>query len=467
MTTLSPAATPTAHVDEAAVVRRRRRLRRADLLGVAVWASAAIAVGLYFSSGLLDLGTPGAALTSLGIVAGLIASDLVLVMLVLAARIPALDRTIGHDAAMALHRRLGKPSFYLLLAHAALLTLGYAAADRVDVATETAQLLSSADMPLAYLALGGFAAVVVTSLVVVHRKLPYEAWHVIHLLSYAAVLGALPHQLSQGGVLAEGTAQRVYWIALYVVALGAIVVFRVLRPAALSLRHQITVDTVERISPDAISIHLRGRDLDRLGARGGQFFSWRFWTASTWWHAHPVSLSAAPTRHGLRITVREAGAGTRALAALKPGTPVSFSGPFGIFTAENRVHRRVAVLAAGIGVTPIVGLLHRLNAHPGDVTIVVRASRREELYLWDEIEEWAELHGMNAYVSLGARGRGAESWLAASDVKRGVSARSIFPDLARSDVYLCGPDGWADVAEAAVRGAGAAPDNIHRERFGW
>jgi predicted ferric reductase len=466
MTTVTAAPTPA--VDPDAARRRRRRLRRADLLGVAVWASAAIAVGLYVTTGLVDLRTPGAAVTTLGIAAGLVASDLVLVMLVLAARIPALDRTIGHDAAMALHRRLGKPAFYLLLAHGALLTLGYALTDRVDVVTETTQLLSAEDMPLAYLALGGFAAVVVTSLVVVHRKLPYEAWHVIHLLSYAAVLAALPHQLSQGGVLAEGSPQRVYWIALYVVALGAIATFRVLRPVVQSLRHGIVVDAVERIAPDAITIRLHGRDLDRLGARGGQFFYWRFWTASTWWHAHPVSLSAAPTRHGLRLTIREAGAGTRALAAaLRPGTAVSFSGPFGIFTADSRVHRRVAVLAAGIGVTPIVGLLHRLDAAPGEVTVVVRASRAEDLYLWDEIENWAQRHGANAYLSLGPRGRGPNGWLAAADLARGVTTRSVLPDLERSDVYLCGPDAWADVAEAAVREAGAAPASIHRERFGW
>ena len=85
-------------------------------------------------------------------------------------------------------------------------------------------------MPLAYLGLGLFVAVVVTSLVAVRRRLPYEAWHVIHLLSYAAVLVALPHMLSVGSVLANGTWQRVYWIALYVIALGLIVVYRFLLP---------------------------------------------------------------------------------------------------------------------------------------------------------------------------------------------------------------------------------------------
>ncbi len=171
-------------------------------------------------------------MTSAGIITGLIASDLVLVMLVLAARLPGIDRVIGHDRAMAAHARLGKPAFYLLLAHAVLLILGYALSERVTVFDEIASMLGVSDLAISFLALGPFAAVVVSSLVVARSRLPYEAWHVIHLLSYAAVLLGIPHQLSQGAVLAEGTWQRVYWIALYVVALGSIVIFRICAPSS-------------------------------------------------------------------------------------------------------------------------------------------------------------------------------------------------------------------------------------------
>lgn len=447
--------------------RRARRRLRADLLVILAWASAAIALALYFATGLVDLTTPGAVLTSAGIAAGLVGSDLVLVMLVLAARIPALDRTVGHDRALAAHRSLGKPAFLLLLAHGILLTLGYALADGTNVFAETLSLFVSTDMPLAYLSIGLFAAVVVTSLVIVHRRLPYEAWHVVHLLSYAAVLGALPHQLSQGGVLAEGTVQRVYWIALYVIALGAIVLFRFARPAIQSLRHGITVERVERIAPDAISVHLVGDRLDRLGARGGQYFFWRFWTPGTWWHSHPISLSATPGARRARITIRELGRGTRALASLTPGTRVSFSGPFGLFTEEARVHRAVAVVAAGIGVTPIASLLEHLDAAPGDVTVLVRASQESDLYLWDELQELARRRGFTVYRSVGPRAVGPEGWLSQEDAARGVTAESVFPRLASSDVYLCGPDGWADVAETALRAHGAHPEDLHRERFDW
>lgn len=459
------AAAPPAALDPGR--RRARRLLGTDGLVVLAWASAALAVALYLSAGLLDLSGPAAVMTSAGIVTGLIASDLVLVMLVLAARLPAIDRVIGHDRAMAAHARLGKPAFLLLLAHAVLLILGYALAERVTVFDEVASMLGVSDLALSYLSLGVFAIVVGSSLVVARRRLPYEAWHVIHLLSYAAVLLGIPHQLSQGAVLAEGTWQRVYWIALYVVALGSIVVFRFLRPLVASLRHDVRVGEVERIAADAVSIHLRGRDLDRLDAQGGQFFFWRFWSARTWWHAHPLSLSAEPTATGMRVTLREVGAGTARLARLRPGTRVSLSGPFGIFTEEARGRREVAIVAAGIGVTPARALLERLATEPARATMLVRASDDDELYLWEEVSAWARDRGVTLYASLGPRARGADAWLSAADVARGVSIRTVFPRLAHSDVYLCGPDSWSEVVENRVRDLGVADADIHRERFAW
>jgi predicted ferric reductase len=440
-------------------------MRHTDLLLAAAWTSAALAVAMYLTHG-VKLSSVGDIVTAGGIVAGLIGSDLVLVMLLLAARMPFIDRTIGHDQAMAVHRQLGKPAFYLLLGHGVLLTAGYAFNDGIDVVRETVGLIGAQDLPLAYISLGLFVAVIITSLVAVRRKLRYEVWHLIHLLSYAAVLAALPHQFSQGTVFAANTPQRIYWIALYVLALGAIITFRFVEPVVQSLRHRVVVEHVERIAPDAISIYLRGHRLDRLGAEGGQFFTWRFWTGRTWWHAHPLSLSAATDSNRARITVRELGAGTQRLAqSLRPGTPVTFEGPYGIFTDSARGRERVAIFAAGIGATPARALLERLDAGPGMVSVLVRASDPNSLFLWDEITRICEHRGWNAWVSVGRRGHGRSSWLSSHDSRRGVGMSSAFPQIDDSEVYICGPDTWADAVEADARNHGASSAHIHRERF--
>ncbi|MFS0731913.1 ferredoxin reductase family protein [Microbacterium sp. 1P10UB] len=453
------------------VDRRRqyaRRARMSDLLVTLLWASGAAATALYLAyGGLADWTSTAGVVTGLGIIAGLVGTDFVLVMLLLAARVPIIDRTVGHDRAIATHRRLGKPALYLLLAHGLLLLVGYGMSAGIDPIAEIEAMLALPDMPLAFVAMGLFIAVVVTSLVAVRRKFSYEGWHLIHLLSYAAVIFAVPHQFSNGGVLAAGTWQQVYWIALYVTALSAIVVCRFVTPIVSTLRHQITVSGTETLSPGVVSIHLRGRNLRRLRSEGGQFLIWRFWTGKTWYHSHPISLSAMPSDSHVRITVRDLGAGSQRIGRVPAGTRVSMEGPYGLFSDVARTSPRLAIIAAGIGVTPARTLLESSPLTPGEATILLRAGDRDEMYLWDEIEQIAAAKDATLYRSVGHRGAGVSSWLAAEDAARGVSLQSIFPKLMHSDLYLCGPSAWLDAVEAEARSLGVPEHHIHAERLDW
>ena len=48
-----------------------------------------------------------------------------------------------------------------------------------------------------------------------------------------------------------------------------------------------------------------------------------------------------------------------------------------------------------------------------------------------------------------------------------AALRALVPDIARNDVYLCGPDAWTSAAIAAARSCGVPPERIHLERFTW
>ncbi|MBH0130768.1 ferredoxin reductase family protein [Salinibacterium sp. NK8237] len=455
--------------NSAAKYRRKyaRRNRRSDILVIAFWASGPAAAALYLASQTASQFTVGETITSMGIVAGLIGTDFILVMLVLASRIPFIDATIGHDRAIATHRSLGKPALYLLLGHAVLLIIGYGMCTGVNPIAEIGPMLALPDMPLAFIALGLMIAVVVSSLVAVRRRFSYEGWHLIHLLSYASVVFALPHQLSVGGVLAEGTFQRIYWIALYVAAIGGIVMFRFVEPIVSSVRHRLRISAVNVIAPGVTAIQFSGHALRELDASGGQFFIWRFWTRRTWWHSHPFSLSAMPTNRSARITVRALGEGSTQLGTLPVGTRVSFEGPYGLFSNVARTSPKVAIIAAGIGVTPVRALLEQASFDPGDATVLLRASTPDEAYHWDEVRAIAAAKGAAFYTMIGNRSRTTSSWISAADVDRGVTLATIFPDLADSDVYLCGPTPWLDLVEAEVRAAGLRSHQIHSERFDW
>ena len=237
------------------------------------------------------------------------------------------------------------------------------------------------------------------------------------------------------------------------------------KPIISTFRHRITVVGTETISPGVVSIHLRGENLRRLGSEGGQFLIWRFWTGKTWYHSHPISLSAMPSDSRARITVRELGAGSSRISAIPAGTRVSIEGPYGIFSDVARTAPRLAIVAAGIGVTPVRALLENARIVPGEATILLRAGNTDETYLWDEMGEIAAAKGATLYKSIGHRSRGRSGWLAEKDARRGVTLQSIFPKLMQSDLYLCGPSSWLDAVEAEARALGIPEHQIHAERF--
>ncbi|HSP74930.1 MAG TPA: ferric reductase-like transmembrane domain-containing protein [Cryobacterium sp.] len=447
----------------------RQRMRLADTLQVLCIVSVALVVALFLDDGgAARFATPADALTSIGVLAGLVGTDLLLIMMLLAARLPAIDRAFGHDSAMALHQSLGKPALYLILAHAVLLIVGYSLAGRVSVFAEVWRMLTVLpDMVLAFVGLGLLVLVVVSSIVIVRHRLPYEVWHIVHLLSYVAVLASLPHQLTVGALLAAGSPQWFYWLALYVGVAGSILVFRFIVPVVRSLRARLRVEGVDRVADGVVSIRLSGHNLRRLQAHSGQFFIWRFWTPGLWWQAHPFSLSAAPTGTSLRITVRSLGDASAALGGLRRGTRVSVEGPYGLFTDRARTSPRLVLVAAGIGVAPIRSLLETATFLPGQATVILRSHTVGDSYLADELAELCRARGAEFRIIAGKRPPGVNSWLPAEALAARVSLKTLVPHLRDADVYVCGPRRWTDEVVRDARAAGLPTRQIHCERFDW
>ena len=276
-----------------------------DAVGLAVWTSMLIVTALWVAGGGLQaLATPAGAFTTLGRLTGLIASDLLLIEVLLMARLPVVERVYGQDELARRHRLVGFWSFWLMLAHLVLIVIGYALAARLNPLVQFWEMV--VDYPGMLLALAGtlaVVAVVVTSIRASRRKLRYESWHLIHLYAYLGAGLALPHQLWTGQEFVSNPWAALYWWGLWIAAVVAIVGWRVIVPLYRSLHHDLRVVGVRRESADVISVLISGRDLGRLPGAAGQFYNWRFLGRPGWTRAHPYSLSVAPNGRDLRSTV--------------------------------------------------------------------------------------------------------------------------------------------------------------------
>jgi predicted ferric reductase len=470
MATLAPSPART-------VVPRRPRVAPTprwwrDAVGVACWTTALLVAALWIRGrGLQALnGTAGGALTSLGRVTGLVAADLLLVQVFLMARVPWVERSYGQDELARRHRLVGFWSFNLLVGHVVLITLGYGLADRRSWLPELWYVLTHfSGMLLASLATAALVLVSVTSVRLARKKLRYETWHLLHLYAYLGVGLSIPHELWTGADFRTSSLARAYWLTTYLVAAGAVVVFRVGTPLWRTAVHGLRVHAVERESDDVVSVRVRGRHLHRLPVRSGQFFVWRFLDGPGWSRGNPYSLSAAPRSDELRITAKDLGDGSSRLAYLRPGTRVLVEGPYGRLTGEHRVTDKVAMLACGIGITPLRALLEDLPYAPGDATLVYRARSEPDLVLREELELLAARRGIVVHYLLGPRITARRSWLprgAERHRDRDVLLHLV-PDLRHRDLFVCGPEEWTDAVVVAARRAGLPREQLHQERFAW
>ena len=317
-------------------------------------------------------------------------------------------------------------------------------------------------MPLALRrASGSSSLVVVTSLVAVRRRFPYEAWHAIHLLSYVAVAGRAPPPAQRRQVLAEGTFERVYWIALYVLAFGSIAWFRFLVPLVGTLRHRIRVVGGRADRP-------RGRPRStcadgisrRLGARGRSVRDLAVLERGNL-VARPPDLvlgRALPTRTRAHHRPR-LGAGTGRL-----GPPAA--GHSGLDRGALRpLHRRRPA--------PLPTRDHRRrdrdHARRGRSSSTrdarAPARRRSCSAARDRRRRptcgtrWRRSRIANGSEALHdgrpPSARASTPGCRRTSISRGVTLiESVFPDLLESDLYVCGPPVWTDLV---VRGRAAPP----------
>lgn len=442
--------------------RRAAAPRRAHADAVTALMAAGFGVTLALavsSESRATLTAPGGWATVSGRVTGLLGAYLLMILVVLVARLPAVERVAGHDKLLALHRRIAPWTLVVLVAHAVLITAGYAVAARTGVLPELWRLLTqypgmiTAGVGLILLAVAGL-----TSVRYARRRMRHETWWAVHLYTYLALALAFSHQIATGRAFVTHPLAQAFWIALWLATAGVVLVYRVGLPLFRSLRHRLVVASVHEESPNVYSIMLRGRNLQRLAVSGGQFFQWRFLQRGLWWQAHPYSLSALPAPPHLRVTVKALGDHSATLAALRPGTRVVVEGPYGAFTKHVAPGRKVLLVGAGVGVTPIRAMLEDLEPD-ADAVIIVRASRRQDLVLHDELRRLVD-------------GRPAGQLHELVGPRQDVQLRPdvvelLCPDIAERSVFLCGPDGFVKAFAAAARSLGVPRSSIHTEAFAF
>ncbi len=390
---------------------------------------------------------------------GLHAALIMMVQLLLVARLPWLDRRIGMDRLTRWHRWTGFLLLWTVVGHGTFIVLGFARLDGRSAAGTFLDLANVFASLIGICAAAVIVAVAAMSVRAVRRRLPYEVWHGIHLTLYAALLLGVYHQLLEGTTFTASPLIEAYWWTMWSLVVLALIAGRVVLPIWRNVYHQFRVAAVVPESDNVVSVHVTGRHLDRLPARAGQFFIWRFLGHNHWWQANPFSLSAAPNGRSLRLTVKAAGTTSARLRHVSVGTRVFAEGPYGAFTSLHRSRPGMLLIAGGVGITPIRALLEE---SAGPVVVLYRVSAAADAVLLDELHALTRHRGARLHLVTGRTGTGTPP----SAPFAPENLLALVPDLGDRDVFVCGPPAMTAAVLNSLRVLGVPRRQTHAERFG-
>ena len=182
------------------------------------------------------------------------------------------------------------------------------------------------------------------------------------------------------------------------------------------------------------------------------------------------SISGPPGEGFYRISVKrhDQGLVSRLLHdRVQVGHILSASTPRGDFVLDHESSRPVVLLSSGVGLTPLVSMLHDLAANPARLVWFVHGARdRHHHPLADEVRRVGSAHAHieTHFAYSRPRPDDAGHYDSEGRIDAGL-LETLLPDL-DADYYVCGPLGFmADVQNQLVE-RGVSSHQIHAETFG-
>jgi uncharacterized protein len=237
-----------------------------------------------------------------------------------------------------------------------------------------------------------------------------------------------------------------------------------------------------RESNTITSFHLEPAEPDGWRAfQPGQFLVFRIPVAGdTDFVLRNYSVSCSPAREGsYRITVKREASPQRGLPdgvsscylhdTIEVGDVLAVEGPRGEFVLDRASTRPVVLLSGGVGLTPMVSMLHALVTDSDRRTFFIHACDNGDVHaLRDEVQALAASRpGVSTHFCY--RFPTEEDKAHKRHHSEGVVTRELLQSLLPLDdyeVYLCGPPPFMQAVYKTLRGLGIEKNRIAYEFFG-
>ncbi len=234
----------------------------------------------------------------------------------------------------------------------------------------------------------------------------------------------------------------------------------------------LRVTRVVREAAAVSSIYLTAPDGSPLPpARAGQYLTVRLPDLARPAPVRSYSLSSAPDAGSYRISVKHEPHGTVSgylTSSVRPGAVLDVAAPRGDFVLDDGTGP-VLLISAGIGVTPVLSMLHDLAARRSDREVWwIHGDRgpREHALAVEAADLLTSLPHAHEQV-FWSKATAAERRSGHAEPGRLTQAKLAALGVpVTADAYLCGPASFMTDVRQALTAIGIEPARIHTEVFG-
>jgi ferredoxin-NADP reductase len=319
---------------------------------------------------------------------------------------------------------------------------------------------------------GGWLAAILGLSYWIRHRIRAGLWRKLHRATILVYILAVAHTLGAGTDAAEP------WMRVLLLTTGAPILFlflmRLQTPATGPAFRRFRVADVRPESNTVLSFDLVPADRKPPQAyRAGQFVTLRVNLPGGEQQLRSYSLSSGPRPASYRISVKREPGGRvseHLHAAIKAGDRLELSGPTGRFVIGESTQHALALISAGIGVTPVLAMLESVADERSERPVWWIHSARNGAEHAFRSEAQAHVlrlrdgHSHVRYTQPQPRDHRGRDYDAAGRLTGSEILGLGVPIDA--EFRLCGPTSFVSAVTADLLANGAQQERIHSESFG-
>ncbi|MEX0340832.1 MAG: ferric reductase-like transmembrane domain-containing protein, partial [Arenibacterium sp.] len=293
---------------------------------------------------------------------GILAFSMILAEFVLSGRFKSMSKGVGMDVIMRFHQVMARTALAFALLHPFLYQSTPAGGQRPW--DPTRQLTITTDFSALSSGIAAFLILPCLVFLAIGRsrlEYKYETWRLIHGMAALLIALLLLHHTTYAGRYGSHPVMTWFWVAMTGFAVGSLLYVYVLVPLVGTSRAW-RVSSVTRLTPKQWEVNVIPVGGHRLDYVAGQFVWLNLGHSSFSMKENPFSICSAPASGAeLSFMIKELGDFTNTVGDVETDTVAYLDGPYGNLCIEGRSEPGVALLAGGVGLSPLLGILRQMR----------------------------------------------------------------------------------------------------------